>query len=66
MDLHPVTILLAVLALGSRFGFLGALLATPFMGMLVAYYQEFYLAKQEYDPHLSERVEQMLKREVNE
>ena len=62
MHMHPVTLLFAALALGSLFGLLGALIATPLAGMLKAFYEEFYLARQPSDAHMEQRVENMLKR----
>lgn len=62
MDMHPVTLLFAVLALGSLYGLIGALIATPLAGMLKAFYEEFYLAQQPADPRLDERVENIIKR----
>ncbi|HSI73050.1 MAG TPA: AI-2E family transporter [Fimbriimonas sp.] len=46
MKLHPVSILFAVLALGSAFGFLGAVLALPLTGFIKAFYDEFYGSRQ--------------------
>lgn len=43
MDLHPVSLIFAVLALGSAFGLLGALVATPVTGIVKAFYEEFML-----------------------
>ncbi|PKQ29454.1 MAG: hypothetical protein CVT60_05305 [Actinobacteria bacterium HGW-Actinobacteria-10] len=43
MDLHPVSILFAVLALAAVFGFWGALFATPLAGIFKAYYETFWL-----------------------
>lgn len=63
MDLHPVSVIVAVLLLGSAFGILGALLATPMAGYVKAYYEEFYLARQPRDPDQEKRVEAMLARD---
>lgn len=43
MNLHPVSTLFILLAMGSAFGLIGALLATPIAAIIKAYYEEFYL-----------------------
>ncbi len=45
MKLHPVVSLFAMLTMASAFGFAGALVATPFIGFVQVFYQEFYLAR---------------------
>lgn len=60
MNLHPVSQLFMVLALGSAFGVLGALLATPLAGFAKAYYEEFYLARQPDIQHEDESLTRML------
>lgn len=65
MNLHPVSTLFAMLAMGSAFGLPGALVATPLAGFVKAYYEEFYLARQHEDPHADARVEAMLRRDVD-
>lgn len=62
MDMHPVTLLFAALALASVFGLLGAVIAAPLAGMLKAFYEEFYVARQPVDARLEQRVENMLKK----
>jgi len=62
MKLHPVSLLFSVLAMGSVFGLLGALIATPVAGIVKAFYEEFSLARQPPDEELDQRVENMLKR----
>lgn len=64
MDLHPVLLLFAILALAAAFGLVGALLATPLAAIVKAYYTAFYLDPQPEDPHLDERVQRMLHVEV--
>lgn len=63
MDLHPVSVIVAVLLLGSAFGVLGALLATPIAGYVKAFYDEFHLARQPRDADQERRVEAMLARD---
>ena len=62
MDLHPVSLIFAVLALASLFGFMGALLSTPLTGFAKAFYEEFYLARQPEDQRVEERVDAVLHR----
>lgn len=64
MNLHPVSTILAVLAMGSAFGLLGALISTPVAGFVKAYYDEFYAARYPHDEHADDRVEAMLKRQA--
>lgn len=61
MKLHPVSLLFSVLALGSIFGVMGALIATPVVGILKAFYEEFFGANQPPDEQSEERIENMLK-----
>lgn len=60
MDLHPVLLLFAILALAAAFGIVGALLAAPLAAILKAYYTAFYLDPQPDDAQLDERVQRML------
>lgn len=60
MDMHPVLMLFAILALAAAFGVVGALLATPLAAIVKAFYQAFYLDHQDPDPLLERRVQQML------
>ncbi len=64
MDIHPVSIIFAVLALGSAFGLLGALIATPVTGFIKAFCEEFYLARQPRDEKKEARIEAMLSRKA--
>ncbi len=64
MNLHPVSTIFAVLAMGSAFGLLGALISTPVAGFVKAYYDEFYAARNPRDEKADERVEDMLHRRV--
>jgi predicted PurR-regulated permease PerM len=45
MHIHPVSILVILLAMTSAFGLLGAFIATPLTAFIKAYYEEFYLKK---------------------
>ncbi|MHB8994998.1 MAG: AI-2E family transporter [Armatimonadota bacterium] len=64
MQLHPVSIMFGVLAMTIAFGFLGAIIATPMVGILKVFYEEFYLKRYVRDPHLDKRVERMLRGET--
>lgn len=44
MNLHPVLSLFAMLAMASAFGLVGALVATPFIAFVKAFYETFYLS----------------------
>jgi predicted PurR-regulated permease PerM len=60
MKMHPALIIIMVLALGSVFGLLGALIATPLTGFLVAYVDEFTAANDPPDAQSEQDVETML------
>lgn len=62
MDLHPVSTLFMMLAMGSAFGLAGALVATPVAAYLKAYFEVFYLSRFPRDPQLDARVEAILHR----
>lgn len=64
MKLHPVSLIFSVLAMGSVFGVLGAFVSTPLAGMVKAFYEEFYLARQPRDEQQDERIENMLSQRV--
>jgi predicted PurR-regulated permease PerM len=60
MDVHPVLILFAILALAAAFGIVGALLAAPLAAIVKAYYEAFYVNRRADDPGLDDRVQRML------
>jgi predicted PurR-regulated permease PerM len=60
MRLHAVYIVAFVLAFGSTFGLLGAILATPLAGLVAAIWQEFVVSRRPPVPDLDDRVERML------
>jgi len=64
MDMHPVFLLFATLAMVSAFGLIGSVVATPVAGFAKAFYEEFYLARQPADATLDDRVEAMLTRRL--
>ena len=45
MNIHAVSTLLILLAMGSAFGLIGAFIATPLTAFIKAYYEAFYLKK---------------------
>ncbi|HZO91282.1 MAG TPA: AI-2E family transporter [Chthonomonadaceae bacterium] len=62
MNLHPVSVIFMVLALGSAFGIVGALISTPLTGFIKVFYEEFYLRQREKDERIDERVDNVLHR----
>lgn len=60
MNLHPVSLIFAVLAMSAAFGLVGALIATPLAALIKAHYEEFALRGRPDDPEESRRVEEML------
>ncbi|OLY95574.1 Predicted PurR-regulated permease PerM [Cnuella takakiae] len=56
MNIHPVPILFMVLAMGSAFGFVGILLATPLTAIIKAYYENFYEYRLPVDKELPTRI----------
>jgi putative permease len=45
MHIHPVSMLVMLLALSTAFGLIGAFIAIPLTAFIKAYYEEFYLKK---------------------
>lgn len=60
MRLHAVYIVAFVLAFGSTFGLLGAVLATPLAGLVAAIWDEFVVSRRPPVTDLDARVERML------
>jgi putative permease len=60
MRLHPASVIFAVLALGSAFGLIGALVATPLCGMVKAYWEVFWLSRHEAVEERDPRINTML------
>jgi predicted PurR-regulated permease PerM len=63
MDLHPISSLIVMLAMGLAFGLMGALVATPLTAFIKAYYEEFYLVDV-FKENLGKEVELILERKV--
>ncbi|MFC1223151.1 AI-2E family transporter [Pedobacter sp. BG31] len=56
MNIHPMSSLFLLLAMGTAFGLTGALLSTPLAAIIKAYYEEFYLRQFPEDPQLDQRT----------
>jgi len=56
MNIHPMSSLFLLLAMGTAFGLTGALLSTPLAAIIKAYYEEFYLRQFPEDPQLEQRT----------
>jgi predicted PurR-regulated permease PerM len=62
MNIHPVSLLFVLLAMGAAFGLIGILMATPLTAIIKAYYEEFYLTRFEEDKHMKERIDSIIYR----
>ena len=62
MDLHPASVLAAMLLLAGAFGIVGALIATPIAAFIKAYYEEFYLSGRAQPGDIDAPIEAMLHR----
>ncbi len=60
MNLHPVSVLFVLLAMGAAFGFVGILLATPVAAIIKAFYEEFYLGRFEEDAKMESRIDSII------
>jgi len=61
MKIHPVSLLIMLLAMVTVFGLMGALIATPLTAFIKAYYEAFY-EKRLHIPGTKEQVDMMLYR----
>lgn len=61
MKIHPVSLLIMLLAMVTVFGLMGALIATPLTAFIKAYYEAFYEQKQS-GAEMKEQVDLMLYR----
>ena len=59
MKIHPVPILVMLLAMTTAFGIMGAFIATPLTAFIKAYYEAFYKKKQD-DEKNSKYIDKML------
>jgi putative permease len=55
LDVHPLSVTFMVLAMGTLFGVIGALLAVPTIVVIKTLYQELYQARHVSDPEALER-----------
>lgn len=60
LNLHPVSVVSAVLVMGTLFGIFGAVLAVPVCAIIKVLWQELYLAPQEVDLPAVEKAAQEL------
>ncbi|MCX2496013.1 AI-2E family transporter [Pedobacter sp. PF22-3] len=60
MNIHPMSSLFLLLAMGTAFGLTGALLSTPLAAIIKAYYEEFYLRQFPEDPQLEQRTNEII------
>ncbi|SDF91252.1 Predicted PurR-regulated permease PerM [Pedobacter terrae] len=60
MNIHPMSSLFLLLAMGTAFGLTGALLSTPLAAIIKAYYEEFYLRQFPEDPKLEQRTNEII------
>lgn len=61
MKLHPVSTLFMLLAMGTAFGVIGALIATPLTAFIKAYYEQFFAKKTSKDK-LQKEIDLMIYR----
>jgi len=62
MNLHPVSTLFILLAMGSAFGLMGLLLATPVAAIIKAYYEAFHIKGLPEDKLMDNRVDAVIHR----
>jgi len=60
MKIHPVSGIFLLLAMGSAFGLIGALLSTPLAAIIKAYYEEFYLSNLKEDKQMEQRIDDVI------
>jgi len=65
MKIHPVSLLVMLLAMVTVFGLMGALIATPLTAFIKAYYEEFYERKQSPST-MKHQVDMMLYQNANQ
>lgn len=63
MKIHPVSLLVMLLAMATVFGLMGALIATPLTAFIKAYYEAFYERKQ-VPAKMNQQVDKMLYRQI--
>ncbi|MBW3625219.1 MAG: AI-2E family transporter [Armatimonadetes bacterium] len=60
MELHPASLIIAVVAGAAAFGPLGAFIATPVAGIIKAYYEEFFIRRRPPDESIPRRIDHIL------
>ncbi|MFI5129556.1 MAG: AI-2E family transporter [Chitinophagales bacterium] len=65
MKIHPVSILVMLLAMTAAFGVMGAFIATPLVAFIKAYYETFYQRKTRAD-NIEENIDRMLSRKMKD
>jgi predicted PurR-regulated permease PerM len=61
LDLHPLSVIFMVLAMGTIFGVVGAIIAVPITVIIKTLYEELYLNGQASDRHaLEEQTERLI------
>jgi predicted PurR-regulated permease PerM len=63
MKIHPVSLLIMLLAMVTVFGLMGALIATPLTAFIKAYYETFYEKKQ-VASKMNKQIDRMLYRQL--
>jgi predicted PurR-regulated permease PerM len=61
MKIHPVSILVMLLAMTAAFGVMGAFIATPLAAFIKAYYEVFY-QKKHFPEEMDKNIDRMLYR----
>ena len=61
MKIHPVSILIMLLAMSAAFGVMGAFIATPLTAFIKAFYETFYQKKQD-NVRTNKNIDRMLNR----
>lgn len=61
MKIHPVFILIMIVAMSAAFGIMGAFIATPLTAFIKAYYETFYKKKLQEEKH-DRNIDRMLYR----
>jgi putative permease len=65
MKIHPVSVLVMLMAMTAAFGVMGAFIATPLVAFIKAYYETFYQRKPLPDK-TDKNIDRMLFRKMNE
>jgi putative permease len=63
MRIHPVSMIFIFLAMGSAFGFIGAIMSAPIVAIIKAYYEAFWAQDARADKSLDERIDSIIYRQ---